>query len=157
MRYRKLDANGDYSFGQGSADFYVDQPEAVAQAVATRLGLYLGEWFLDVTDGTDWRGSVLGAHTETTRDMVLKARILGTLNLSAITAYASSVVNRAFSVSVQLSTAYDNSTVTGSAFVNYKAGAISGAVSGSTVSYGMLLPDGSQWVGADGAPLQYPH
>lgn len=33
MRYRKLDENGDYSFGGQQADYYRDTPLAVAQAV----------------------------------------------------------------------------------------------------------------------------
>ena len=64
MRYRKLDARGDMIFGHGSADYYRDQPEAVAQAAVTRLRLKLGEWFADTSDGTNWDGAVLGRHTE---------------------------------------------------------------------------------------------
>ena len=52
MRYRKLDDSGDFMFGHGQADFHHNTPEAVAQAVATRLRLFSGEWFLDVTEGT---------------------------------------------------------------------------------------------------------
>ncbi len=46
-RVRKLDANGDYSFGQGEANFWVNNAAGVAQNVETRLGLLEGEWFLD--------------------------------------------------------------------------------------------------------------
>src|SRR5260364_424406 len=55
MRYRRLDAAGDYAFGRGLSDFEQDTPEAVAQAVKTRLALRFGEWFLDTSDGTPWR------------------------------------------------------------------------------------------------------
>lgn len=99
MRYRKEDANGDYSFGHQEADFYIDTPAGVAQAVKTRLGLYTGEWFLDTTDGTPWRTEVLGKYTQDSYDAVIKDRILTTQVITAqlvttagvnsITAYSS--------------------------------------------------------------------
>ena len=47
MRYRKLDANGDYSFGQAAPNFWHDVPDAVAQLVVTRFAMWQGEWWLD--------------------------------------------------------------------------------------------------------------
>lgn len=61
LRYRKLDENGDYSFGQGKVDYYIDVPEAVGQSVLTKLRLFYPEWQLDITDGTRWKTEVLGA------------------------------------------------------------------------------------------------
>jgi hypothetical protein len=100
MRYRKLDANGDYSFGNQQADFYIDTPAGVAQAVQTRLSLLTGEWFLDVTDGTPWRTEVLGKYTQNAYDAVIKDRILSTqvttnqlvmaAAVTSVTAYSSS-------------------------------------------------------------------
>ena len=40
MKYRKLTENGDYAFGRGGADMHADTPEAVGQAVLTRLRLF---------------------------------------------------------------------------------------------------------------------
>ena len=48
MKYRKLTENGDYAFGRGGADMHADTPEAVGQAVLTRLRLFAGEWFVDL-------------------------------------------------------------------------------------------------------------
>lgn len=113
MRYRKLDANGDYVFGHQQADFYRDQPEAVAQAVQTRLGLFTGEWFLDTTDGTPWRTDVLGKYTQNIYDATLKARILDTQGVKAIDAYASTLdrQSRRLTVSATISTIYGTATV----------------------------------------------
>lgn len=107
MRYRKLDANGDYVIGTG-ADFYQDQPEAVAQAVQTRLGLFAGEWFLDTTDGTPWRTEVLGKYTQDTYDTVVRQRILGTPGVRSITAYASTFdrAARKLTITATLDTIY---------------------------------------------------
>ena len=113
MRYRKLDANGDYTFGHQQADFYRDQPEAVAQAVQTRLGLFTGEWFLDTTDGTPWRTDILGKYTQGAYDAVLKDRILQTDGVKSIDAYASSLDRNArrLTVNATISTIYGTASV----------------------------------------------
>ena len=60
MRYRKLDPDGDYAFGNGLADFWIDQPEAVAQAALTRVEMFTGDWYAAPADGMPWRTMVLG-------------------------------------------------------------------------------------------------
>lgn len=112
MRYRKLDANGDYVFGGQQADFYVNSPEAVAQAVQTRLRLWQGEWFLDTTAGTPWN-QVLGKYTGGTYDTVIRQRILGTQGVQAITDYSSTLDSeaRVLTVSATISTIYGTTTV----------------------------------------------
>lgn len=59
MRYRKLDTNKDYAFGHGTRDFYADN-EAVAQALSTRLRLFLGEWWEDLSLGLPMFQTILG-------------------------------------------------------------------------------------------------
>ncbi len=90
MRYRKLDANGDYTFGQGSANFWINVPQGVAQSIITRLKLWQNEWFLDKTAGTPIAQQVLGYGTEELYDVVIKQRILSTLGVTAILEYQSS-------------------------------------------------------------------
>lgn len=108
MRYRALDASGDYSLGGGISAFYVNTPDAVAQAVKTRLSLWSGEWFLDTTDGTAWPTGVLGRNTQATRDAVIRNRILTTPGVNVILSYSSSLdrATRTFNVSVSLDTIY---------------------------------------------------
>lgn len=89
MRYRKLDANGDMTFGNGQSDFYRDVPEAPAQAIDTRLGLILGEWFVDVTEGTNYVGRVLGKYTKDTADLTIRERILNAKGVNSILSYSS--------------------------------------------------------------------
>lgn len=89
MRYRQLDANGDRQFGRGQNDFYRNSPEAVAQAVVTRLRLWVGEWFLDVTEGTPYQAAGLGARRLATVDPMMRERILETEGVVRITSYSS--------------------------------------------------------------------
>lgn len=113
MRYRKLDANGDYSFGRGQADFWIDQPEAVAQSVKTRLKLWQNEWFLDLSEGTPYATEVLGRYTGNTRDPALRARILTTAGVTALVSYSSahSGETRDFSVNAAIATIYSKTPI----------------------------------------------
>ena len=90
MKYRKLTENGDYAFGRGGADMHADTPEAVGQAVLTRLRLFAGEWFVDLKEGTPYVPGVLGKHTQDTYDPVFRERILDTEGVTGIVSYASS-------------------------------------------------------------------
>lgn len=107
MKYRKLDANGDYVIGT-SADFFTNTPEAVAQSVLTRLRLFSAEWFLDLTDGTPWRVEVLGKYTRETYDTVLRQRILSTAGVRSLIDYTSNFdgSTRTLNVSGTLDTIY---------------------------------------------------
>jgi len=108
MRYRRLDSNGDMIFGGGQADFLVNSPDAVAQAVGTRLRLDLGDWFLDINDGMNWRTGVLGNRTASTRDTLVRARILDTPGVNSILQYSSTFNpnTRRFSVQVRIDTIF---------------------------------------------------
>ncbi len=82
---------GDMQYGRGRSIFFVDVPEAVGQAVTTRLRLQYGEWFLDLTEGTPWKTRVLGKRTEDTRDAVIKLRTRQTQGVTNIAAYFSNL------------------------------------------------------------------
>lgn len=112
MRYRKIDENGDYTLGTNQ-DFLIDSPAAVAQAVKTRLGLLKGEWALDTDDGTPWATDVLGKNTQAGRDAVIRARILGTPNVTQISAYQSAINpdTRKYTVTATVDTAFGQTTI----------------------------------------------
>lgn len=108
-----LDASGDYVFGHGAADFFVNVPETVGQSVLTRLRLFAGEWFLDLSDGTQWDTKVLGKYTGALRDLAVRQRILQTVGVTGIAEYDSSVdsVARKFAVSATMDTQFGQTTI----------------------------------------------
>src|ERR1022692_4359558 len=115
MKYRKLDANGDMTFGSGSANYFANVPAAVAQAVQTRLKLFLGEWFLNTADGTPWNNDkILGKSNQKMRDMLLKARILQTPGVNALLSYNTNVdvTTRKLTVTGTLDTIYGGVALT---------------------------------------------
>jgi|SRR5882724_1140016 len=113
MRYRKLSSSGDYTFGHGTADFFVDQPEVVGQAVATRLRLLTGEWFVDISDGTPYSTEVLGKNTVPFYDYAIQQRILGTDGCTGILKYSSSLnpSNRALTIDATITTRFGTQPV----------------------------------------------
>lgn len=113
-------------FGRGSADFWLNQVEGVGQAIKTRLMLWSGEWFLDLSEGTPWggfnlapttqaQGQILGERTSMTRDLAIKIRVLGTPGVQGIASYFSSFNGdtRRFSVNMIVDTIYGKVALTG--------------------------------------------
>lgn len=111
MKVRKLDEDGDMCFGHGSADFYEDCADGVAQNVRTRLSLWRGQWFIDTEEGTPWIQQVLGHRA--VAEAVLRSRILETPGVVDITSFET-VFNpetRKLTVSVTIETNYGAATV----------------------------------------------
>jgi hypothetical protein len=84
--------------------FEQNTPACVAQQVKTRLLLWLGEFFLDTSDGTPYLQDIIGVNTN--YDLQIQARILGTEGVLEITNYSSSIEDRFLSVNCTLSTIY---------------------------------------------------
>lgn len=113
MRYRTLSPTGDYVFGQGLGEFLVNTPEAVAQAVQTRLRLAQGEWFLDKLEGTPYATQILGHGTLDIYDQAIKERILETTGVTALISYASVLdADRKLTVSCEIETLYGTAQIT---------------------------------------------
>jgi hypothetical protein len=80
MKYRRLDSQHDMTFGRGKNDYLVDitgNPVAVAQAIKTRLLLFLGEWWEDLDDGLPLWQQILGSRlrNKAVVDQILVKRI----------------------------------------------------------------------------------
>lgn len=108
MIYRKLDINGDYTFGLNKGNFLIDTPEAVAQAVKTRLLLIQGEWFLDITAGTPYNAKILGAGRVATFSSALRQVIIetkGVTNIIKFSAFFNAATRKA-SINATINTLY---------------------------------------------------
>ena len=84
MRYRRLDSAHDMTFGRGVRDYLEDStgnPVAVAQAIKTRLLLFLGEWWESLDDGLPLWQQILGRRIrdKAVIDQILVKRIRGTI------------------------------------------------------------------------------
>lgn len=110
--YRKLDENGDYTFGRRD-EFYSDV-EAVAQAVKTRLLHFRGEWWENILDGTPFFQDVAGQFFASSNnaaqvDLIFAERINGTMGVVEITEFESRIdpQTRTYSASIAVRTIYD--------------------------------------------------
>ena len=76
--------NGDIAT---SGRQFAEGREEVGRNVYYRLRLFLGEYFLDITDGTPWFQSVLGKTPQDIAEATLKERIATTPGVAAISAF----------------------------------------------------------------------
>lgn len=131
MKYRKLSPTGDYVFGGGLRDFYIDEPAAVGQAVRTRLLLWRGEWSFDTSQGTQYLDGILGKRTTQEADQTIQVRVLDTtvplagggtaIGVTNIQKYESDrdTVRRSFSVQMTINTIFGPTAVDLQNYRNY--------------------------------------
>ncbi|WP_347252900.1 hypothetical protein [Leminorella grimontii] len=117
MRYRREDANGDYTFGSGDETWLINSPEAVVQAIKTRFELWYGQWFLDTTKGMPWLQSVLGKQNPEVYDMLIRKYILETRGVKSIIKLDTTVDTgrRRVTFAAEIDTVYGTTKVTGTA------------------------------------------
>lgn len=121
MRVRKLAPGNDYSFGNQQQDFWRDVPEAVAQVASTRLLLWSGEWFLDVTEGTPFITGIFGKKTKDEADFTIQQRVEGTQGLTRIQNYESGIdqETRKMSAQFDIDTIFGPTDLEVANFVNF--------------------------------------
>lgn len=114
MQYRRLDENGDYSFGRGSQDFN-SGTLAVAQAIKTRLLLLRGEWWEDTEEGLPLFQNILSQSGSPENlqsvDLLIKDRISSTSGVKSILNYVRTFEDRTLSISCTVETIYGDATI----------------------------------------------
>lgn len=90
MRYRRLDSNGDYTFGNGKYDFLVDI-DAVPQAIKTKLSLFQGEWWEDLSEGLPFFQDIAGQFikSEEDKDIVTQLYCNRIVDVDAVNSFLS--------------------------------------------------------------------
>jgi len=112
MTVRKLDDNGDITT---SGTQFTSEQKEIAQTVVTRLKLFLGEYFRDITDGTSWFQDILGkGQSLDVRDAVIKRRVLQTSGVLSIFEFNTDfdLQERKYSVSMGIVTPFGNEVIT---------------------------------------------
>lgn len=112
MTVRKLDENGDI-VTQGTQ--FLTGVEEIEQTIRTRLRLFLGEYFRDITDGTPWFEQILGKGASmNVREAVLRNRISRTPGVVRLTSFNTdfNVDTRKYTVTAGVLTTYGLATVT---------------------------------------------
>lgn len=100
MRTRRLDSDGDWTFGRGRQS-YATKSECVRQKVLTRLRSFRQDWFLDMTHGIDWVGNMARRGTRVKVEAEIRSCILQTDGVKILTAFASQYVPKTRRLSVQ--------------------------------------------------------
>ena len=112
MTVRKLDENGDI-VTQGTQ--FLTGVEEIEQTIRTRLRLFLGEYFRDISDGTPWFEQILGKGTSmSAREAALRNRILRTPGVVRLTSFSTdfNVDTRKYTVTAGALTTFGLLTVT---------------------------------------------
>lgn len=110
MTVRRLDANGEIVT---SGSQFLTGAEEIAQTIVTRLRLFLGEYFRDITDGTPWFQNILvKSGSLESKDAAIKIRIVRTPNVIGLTRYNSDydIDSRTYSISGEVLTPFGQVT-----------------------------------------------
>lgn len=116
MRYRRIDNNGDYIFGNGQYDFLVDL-EAVPQAIKTKLNLFQGEWWEDLSEGLPFYQEIAGHFIKSDEEKDIITRIYSNriMDVEAVNEFLSVEAefdneNRKYSLTASVDTIYGQIT-----------------------------------------------
>lgn len=114
MKYRKLTADGDYSFGHNQNDFISDVG-AVAQAIRTSLLLLEGEWWEDLSIGLPLFQNILGMpgtpDNVQAADLLIQGVISNVDGVRRIKEFESSYQSRSYKMQCTVETIYGELTI----------------------------------------------
>lgn len=112
MTVRQLDENSDI-VTQGT--IFITGANEIEQTIRTRLRLFLGEYFRDITDGTPWFEQILGKGASmSAREAALRNRIVRTPGVVRLTSFSTDfdISTRKYTVTAGALTIYGLVTVT---------------------------------------------
>jgi len=83
MAVRKIDSNGDWTFGRGKAN-YIKGSDEIKQNVATRIRSFQGDCFLDIEQGIPWIDLLSNKGTERRILRAIEKTIMQTVGVVSV-------------------------------------------------------------------------
>ena len=107
MKIRALDANGNWTFGQGLNN-YLTGNAAIGLNISTRIKSWVGDCFFAMNAGVDWKTRLGSKSQIALLEADLKRIILSSYGVVAITAFSFSVneATREFTVNYTINTIF---------------------------------------------------
>lgn len=107
-----LDSTGDMVFDNTAITVTTDKAEAVAQKLTIKLRTFLGEWFLDTSQGVPYLQEVFGkAKSKAAIDIIFRQQISEDADVVAITEFNSTLgVDRSYSLTFKVKTTTGQTT-----------------------------------------------
>ena len=107
MKIRNLDANGDWTFGQGLSN-YISGNAGIGLNISTRLKSWLNDCFFAMNAGVDWKTRLGAKNQQSLLEADLKRIILSSFGVTGITAFSVSydAATRAFTVNYTINTIF---------------------------------------------------
>lgn len=110
MIIRNLDANGDWTFGQGKQNYLNGNP-AIGLNVVTRLRSWVGDCFFDTLAGIDWTNRLGSKNQQRLLEADLRRIILTSYGVVGINSLSFSLNGRDFSAEFDIITIFSASYV----------------------------------------------
>lgn len=105
MIIRNLDANGDWTKGQGKNNYLSGNP-AIGLNIRTRLLSWVGDCFFSMAAGIDWKNRLGSKNQLALLEGDIKRIILSSFGVTGITALSVSFVNRVLTISYSINTIF---------------------------------------------------
>ena len=107
MKYRKQTPTGDYSFGNNNQDFVSGQ-KAIAQAIKTKILLFYGEWWEDISEGIPMFQSIVGqtnkSNVANALELLLNERVLEVPGVEVVNEITATIDGRTISIYIWCTT-----------------------------------------------------
>lgn len=110
MIFRNLDADGDWTFGQGIQN-YVSGNEAIGLNIKTRLLSWLYDCFFDQFAGIDWLTRLGAKNQRNALELDLRRVILQSYGVTAINSFSSTLIGRAYVANYSINTIYSQNYI----------------------------------------------
>ena len=112
MKIRKNDKNNDWCFGNSQADFLINNNNAVAQDLKTKLQEWQNDFFANLKAGIDWQTRLGYRKQKTLLDKDIKAIITNNESVLILSSFTSNVRDREYFLSFSVYTIYSELPIT---------------------------------------------
>lgn len=112
LKVRVNKNNNDWTFGNASTNFYIDNPQAVEQDIKTSLQEWKYDWFADLEVGIDWKTRLGSKNQRQLLDEDIQNLVSNKFYVLTIEDFESFVSDRTYTAQFTITHIFNNQPLT---------------------------------------------